>query len=205
MNDKRIKPENLHRTIALRNKKRFFQRYGQIKSMLKDIYKRMIREAVIKEQKKNLESMDLVEEILNLYDGCSFLSDSPRNPNKNTSSKVERNAIMVFENEFAEYISPDDLNLVSFSDEEITKIIDSIKKNIADEYESLIYEAMQIKRMIYRITDISGRQIMIKRYIDGLMYKEIADDIGKSHSYVVKKHDETLNKIDMLWLEDNDD
>ena len=205
MNDKRIKPENLHRTIALRNKKRFFQRYGQIQSVLRDAYKRMIREAVIKEQKKNLESMDLVDEILNLYDGCSFLSDSPRNPNKNTSSKVERNAIMAFENEFAEYISPDDLNLASFSDDEITQIIDSIRKKISVEYESEILEAIQIKKLIYGIIDIIGRQIMIKRYIDGLMYKEIADDIDKSHSYVVKKHNETLNRIDMPWLEHNDD
>lgn len=205
MKDKRIKAENIHRAIRLRNKRRYLLRYGNIQAMLRDLYKSKIKEAVKKEQKSDLKNVDLLTDILNLYDGCSFFTDKPRNPNKNTSSKVERNVIMMLDDELDDMDLSGNLNIVSLSDEEIAHIAETIKKDIAIECEMEIKEASKIKELIYSIKDIRERQIMIKRYIDGLMYKEIADDLEKSVSYVMKKNESALEKIQMPWLDDLDE
>lgn len=74
--------------------------------------------------------------------------------------------------------------------------IDSERKKLENELENAIAEYTKITEAINQIDDLLYREILIRKYISGETYEEIAEKTGMSTRWIYKLMGRALNEIE---------
>lgn len=87
------------------------------------------------------------------------------------------------------------MHIEGYDLESYRKKVERLKRRINSKMNELVEEKDSLVEFIYKIENSEIRQIFIYRYIDGLMWKEIAGKMNYGTSTIRLKHDNFIRNL----------
>lgn len=87
------------------------------------------------------------------------------------------------------------MHIEGYDLESYRKKVARLNKRIVSKMNELVEEKDSLIEFIYNIEDSEIRQIFIHKYIDGMIWREIAKKMNYSETAIRDKHRYTINKL----------
>lgn len=87
------------------------------------------------------------------------------------------------------------MHIEGYDLESYRKKVARLNKRIVNKMNQLVEEKDNLIEFIYNIEDSEARQIFIYKYIDGMIWREIANRMAYSETAIRDKHRHVINKL----------